>query len=219
MAENDKNIIDLGLNRTCPYLVSQGLLQSIVNSLSYDPVIKSVFKKSIVPYERHDFSIMEMPAMCVFTPNYQVTSRNSYEEGIISIRMFFPTTTSRKRALLTFISITRYVANYLQTPTAFKLIIDSLIPLPEKTASNYDDIVTYRASGLSPLMEIFRSFNVTLPRESSSNYLSELSSVYRFDMQNWMYFLESIGIDYTDPNKVIYPLIEEWNLYVEAEEI
>ena len=160
-----------------------------------------------------------MPAMSIFISDFALTSRSSLEEGNISIRIFFPTTTSRDRAMVSMATITRYIANYLQSPTAFSLIIDNLIKLPEKNADNYDAVVAYKATGNSPLMEIFSEFEITLPREQTSNFLAEIKSSYTIDMQNWMYFLETIGIDYTDPNTIIYPIIEEWNLEVEAESV
>ncbi len=214
---NDKNIISLGQNKVCPFLLSQGLLDSIVDSLSADKIITSVFKKSICSYERHDFSIKELPAMSVFIPDYEITSRNSQENGSIVIRMYFPNTLSRNKSMVALITMTRYVANFLQSPFAFELINDNLIELPQVEADNYEAIVDYKESKRSPLMEIFRDFKVRLPRVQSSNLSSELSTSYTIDMQNWMYFLDQIGIDYTDPNKILYPILNEISLYTEQE--
>lgn len=216
MTPNNSNIIALGKDKACPYLLSQNLLNAIVEAMSYDLLIKSVFKKSIMPYEKRDFSIAELFALSLFITDTAITSRNSVEEGTILCRMYFPTTTARERAMTTFVTITRYVANFLQSPAAFAMITDNLIKLPESEASNYDSVVAYKASGMSPLMEIFAQFQITLPRESTSNYMAELKSEYVVDIQNWMWFLESCGIDYTNPNEVIYPLIEEWELFINA---
>ena len=192
------------LDRLTPSLFKDGpgefLAGSIASAIQTEPHFNKIFGESVDKYDREDYSMRELPAIRIYTPNYTKEQESHYITGDVHMDVIFPPSIRRPETEEYPSRLAAALLQQFRRPPFFASM-QVLVP------------------GLNELGKVF-SVDKNLVYQNTAQDdecpVVKIIANFRIDQKQWDEYLESQGRTKDDPFDVTLEGLREIAVTIQA---
>lgn len=175
------------LDRLTPQLFLDGPTEFLSKNIALQIIAEShfsqIFSDSVVPYDKEDFSIRELPALRVYNREYTKEHESHYIFGDIYIDLIMPPSLRRDQTEEMTGQIAAALLQQFRRPRFFLAMLDAVPGLNE----------------LGKVFRVDRTLTYQNTKQDDECPVTQIKLNFRIDLKAWDTYLENTGRTKDDP--------------------